>query len=117
MHNPTPRLSHKKPAYIDGYSLKNKPTDNDAINAEGTGNAYKTQMSVNSNPDDPLNREFTLDVIKTSTRIPPPTGQDLVNRNTLIRQEYKEMRNKYGLLVFFNIFCFDVRLTFKDEPS
>lgn len=87
-YDPPRRMEPQQHAYIDGFSLKNNPTDNDVINMEGTGSTT-ARMRLNRNPDDPLNREFTLDMIKTNTKIPKPGGQDLVNRNTLIRQEYK----------------------------
>lgn len=93
-HHTSPRPAAKRPAYFDSYTVKAKVSDNDEINAESTGNVYNTSQKINRNPDDPLNREFTLDVIKQGTKIPPPSGQSLVNRNTLIHQEYKEMRNR-----------------------
>jgi hypothetical protein len=64
---------------------------------------------INRNPDDPLNREFTLDVIKQGTKIPPPSGQGLVNRNTLIHQEYKDTRNRY-LITFFSCISYMMNL-------
>ncbi|XP_071125515.1 uncharacterized protein [Mytilus edulis] len=94
----SPRPQPKRPAYIDGFTLKNKPSDNDVLNAEGTGSIHNMNTRINRNPDDPLNREFTLDVIKSSTKIPPPTGQDLVNRNTLIKQEFKDIKSRYSEL-------------------
>lgn len=90
----SPRLQPKRPAYIDGFTLKNKTSDNDVINAEGTGSINNMNTRINRNPDDPLNREFTLDVIRSGTKIPPPTGQDLVNRNTLIKQEFKDIKSR-----------------------
>ncbi|CAG2242072.1 unnamed protein product [Mytilus edulis] len=94
----SPRPLPKRPAYIDGFTLKNKPSDNDVINAEGTGSINNMNTRINRNPDDPLNREFTLDVIRSGTKIPPPTGQDLVNRNTLIKQEFKDIKSRYSEL-------------------
>jgi hypothetical protein len=108
-HHTTPRPAAKRPAYFDSYTAKTKVSDNDEINAESTGNVYNTRQIINRNPDDPLNREFTLDVIKQGTKIPPPSGQGLVNRNTLIRQEYKETRNRY-LITFFSCISYMMNL-------
>ena len=88
----TPRPTvPKQRANVDESSLKINPTpmENGVINMEGTGGAT-ARMRINKDPDEPLNREFTLDLIKSSTGRPNPTGHDLINRNTLIRQEYNE---------------------------